>query len=214
MEDMENQEALAAPAASAPEESPRLYTREEVDAIVGRRLARKDAKLRREQELRTAPEYDPRDTRILGRADAQDIIESGYDRVVEEVDRLSALGTETMTDREKERFRTLARHRRQAEQSRELARLGADAQLVESREFQTFAGKFSAATPIREVYDIYRSTLPRQEFETMGSMKTTADPAAVKEFYGPEEARRFTKADFDKNPALFEAVVSSMQKWK
>ena len=29
-----------------------------------------------------------------------------------------------------------------------------------------------------------------------------------------EEASKFTKEDFDKNPALFKAVEKSMQKWK
>jgi hypothetical protein len=45
-------------------------------------------------------------------------------------------------------------------------------------------------------------------------MKHSAPPdTGVKDFYSYEEAKKFTKADFDKNPALFAAVERSMQKW-
>jgi hypothetical protein len=48
----------------------------------------------------------------------------------------------------------------------------------------------------------------------MGSMKnTTAGNAAVKDFYSYEEAVKFTKSDFDKNPELLKAVEASMSKW-
>ena len=49
----------------------------------------------------------------------------------------------------------------------------------------------------------------------MGSMKNnTADNNAVKDFYSYEEASKFTKKDFDKNPALLKAVEASRSKWK
>ena len=35
----------------------------------------------------------------------------------------------------------------------------------------------------------------------------------VKEFYTYDEAIKFTKADFDKNPELYKAVENSMSKW-
>ena len=48
----------------------------------------------------------------------------------------------------------------------------------------------------------------------MGSMKhePTKD-TGVKEFYSHEEAKQFTVDDFNKNPALYEAVKKSMLKW-
>jgi hypothetical protein len=49
----------------------------------------------------------------------------------------------------------------------------------------------------------------------MGSMKTnTSEDNGVKDFYSYEEAKKFTKADFDKNPELFKAVEASMSKWR
>jgi hypothetical protein len=48
----------------------------------------------------------------------------------------------------------------------------------------------------------------------MGSMKNkTSEENTVKEFYSRDEALKFTKKDYDKNPALFAAVKRSMPKW-
>jgi hypothetical protein len=56
---------------------------------------------------------------------------------------------------------------------------------------------------------------PKKDIRTMGSLKTNAQQDnGVKEFYSLEEARKFTKEDFDKNPELFKAVEKSMLKWK
>ena len=49
-------------------------------------------------------------------------------------------------------------------------------------------------------------------FETMGSMKHAIAPEE-KEFYSCEEAKKFTRGDFDRNPRLYQAVVRSMEAW-
>ena len=40
-----------------------------------------------------------------------------------------------------------------------------------------------------------------------------SESGTVKDFYTRDEALQFTKADFDKDPALFKAVQDSMLKW-
>lgn len=232
------------------EETPKTYTQEEVDAIVGKRIARKEAKIRKEYDrkygdleevlkagtgkqsveevtdtfkqfyqkkgiqLPQKPSYSDKDIEVLARAEADDIIRGGYEEVVEEVDRLTKLGLENMTAREKAVFKTLAEHRNRTETGRQLAELGVTEDVYDSKEFKDFANKFNPSTPIRDIYDIYAKTQPKKEFKTMGSMtnKTSAD-GTVKDFYTREEALRFTKKDFDKNPALFKAVEQSMLKW-
>ena len=48
----------------------------------------------------------------------------------------------------------------------------------------------------------------------MGSMKNSGEEtAAVKEFYTRDEALKFTKKDFDKNPALNKEDEKSSYKW-
>ena len=159
------------------------------------------------------PVYAAKDIEVLARAEADDIISGGFDEVVEEVDRLAAKGASNMTAREKAVFKTLAEYRQSAERGKELSKIGVTEDVYNSQEFKDFAGKFNATTPIRDIYDIYAKTKPRKEIKPMGSMKnTTSDDGTVKDFYTREEALKFTKKDFDKNPALFKAVEASMLK--
>ena len=237
------------------EETPKMYTEDELNAkvndIVGKRIARKEAKIRKEYDRKygglesvlragtgkesveemtdtfrdfyqkkgftmpTTPTYSDADTAVLARAEADDIISAGYDEVVEEVERLSALGVENMTAREKEVFRVLANHRHKAETAKSLAEIGVTEDVIESEDFKSFSAKFNPAVPVKEVYDLYRKSQPGKDIKTMGSMKNgaAAEPE-VKDFYSADEARKFTKADFDRNPKLFEAVCNSMTKWK
>jgi len=162
----------------------------------------------------TKPTYSDKDIEVLAKAEAEDIIRSGFDEVVEEVDRLAKLGPSKMTNRDKEVFRVLAEHRQNAERSKELAKIGVTEEEYKSKEFTDFASKFNSTTSISDIYDIYRKTKPKKEIKTMGSMKNSeSSDSGVKDFYTRDEALRFSKKDFDKNPALFKAVENSMLKW-
>ncbi len=163
-------------------------------------------------EMPKKDEYSPRDTEILAKAEAEEIIRNGEEE--EEFERLEALGSK-MTKREQETFRILAEHLQNAETGRELAKLGVSTDVAESREFKEFAAKFNPKTPIADIYNIYQQTQPKKQYKTMGSMKNTAtDDSGVKDYYSIEEARQFTVDDFKRNPALQAAVEKSMQKWK
>lgn len=247
----ENTEQTAEETQAAEAQPEKTYTQTELDEIVGKRLARNSAKLRKEYdkkygelenvlkagtgkenireiadtfrdfyqkkgiEIPKPTEYSARDIEILAKAEAEDIIRGGFDEVVEEADRLNDLGAENMTAREKAVFTALTEHIKKTETSRELSEIGVTEDVYNSDEFKSFASKFNPDTPIADIYNIYAKTQPRKEIKTMGSMKNTiADDSAVKDYYSYEEASRFTKTDFDKNPALYNAVVASMAKWK
>ena len=227
----------------------KTYTQEEVDAIVGKRLARQDAKIRKEYDrqygglvdvlkagtgkesveemtdtfrgfyekkgirIPNKNELTEQDLNVLAEADANEIINAGYEEVVEEVDRLAKRGFDSMTAREKAMYKKLAEHRQDAELARELSSIGVTEDVYKSDEFQKFRSQFNSNTPIKDVFDIYQKT-HKKEFRTAGSMKATpTDNSGVKDFYSFEEASKFTKEDFDKNPALFQSVVGSMPKW-
>jgi hypothetical protein len=231
----------------------KTYTQEEVDAIVGKRIARKEAKIRKEYDrkygeleevLRTGtgkvnadadelkdtfrdfyaskgiqmpqkPNYSAKDIEVLANAEANEFINGGFEEVVEEVDRLAAIGIENMSARDKAVFTKLATYRQNEERSKALSKLGVTEDVYSSDDFKQFASKFNSNTPIEDVYSIYAKTLPKKEYKTMGSMKNNdSGDNGVKDFYTVEEARRFTKADYDKNPALYAAVEESMRKWK
>ena len=233
------------------EETPaKTYTQEEVDAIVGKRLARQETRIKRDYDrkygelvdtlkagtgkedvgemtdtfkkfyeskgikINKKPDYSEQDIETLARHDADEIIRSGFEEVVDEVDRLTEIGAAKMTAREKAVFKVLAEHRQNAERTKELAEIGVTEDVYNSKEFKDFQGKFNSNVPIKDIYDIYAKTQPKKEFKTMGSMKnSTPAEGTVKDFYTREEALQFTKKDLDKNPALFKAIEESMLKW-
>ena len=164
-------------------------------------------------DIPTEPTYSKRDMDILAKAEADEIIKSGFDEVKEEADRLNEIGYENMTAREKALFVKLTDHIKSTETGRELSKIGVKEDVYGSDEFKSFASKFDSKTPITEIYEIYNKTQPKKEFKNPGSIKQTTVDTGVKDFYSREEALKFTKADFDKNPALFEAVQKSMLKW-
>ena len=160
------------------------------------------------------PRYTEKEIDVLARSEAAEVISAGFEDVVEEVDRLTELGVENMSAKEKAYFKVLAEHRQNTERQNELAKIGVTDDVYNSREFQDFAGKFNPKTPISEIYAIYNKTQPKKEIKPMGSMKnSTPSDSTVKDFYTRDEALQFTKNDFDKNPALFKAVQASMLKW-
>lgn len=232
------------------EQPAKTYTEEEVNQIVGKKLARNTAKIRKEYEkkygelesvLRAGtgkedvgemtstfrefyegkgiqipkePTYSARDIEALAKADASDIINAGLDDVIEEVDRLADIGLNNMTEREKAVFRELAEYRQTAERGKELAKIGVSEDVYDSKDFKDFASKFSPNTSVTEIFEIYNKMKPRKEVRTAGSMTSTKMPDnGVKDFYSYEEAVKFTKEDFDKNPELYKAVEKSMSKW-
>lgn len=165
-------------------------------------------------KLPEKPIYSDKDIEVLAKAEAADIINSGYEDVVEEVERLTELGFDNMTARDKAYFKVLAEHRQKTERQNELSKIGVTDEEYNSKEFQDFASKFNPNTPIADIFNIYNKTKPKKEIKPMGSMTNkTSEDGTVKDFYTRDEALQFTKADFDKNPALFKAVQESMLKW-
>lgn len=160
------------------------------------------------------PAYSDSDIKALAKADADDIINAGFEEVVEEVERLASMGVENMSARDKAVFKTLAEYRQNTERGRELAKIGVTADVYNSQEFQAFASKFNPNTPISDIFDIYRKSQPQKEFKTPGSMKSNVSTNnGIKEYYSPDEARKFSREDLRKNPKLMEAIEKSMYKW-
>lgn len=239
-------------------EAPKTYTEEElnarVDELLAKKIARKEAKLRREYENKYSdykeaesvlnaglgtsnikeatenlmefykkkgveipkytPTYNDYDMKAGAELEANEIIESGFDEVVEEVDRLADKGVDNMTPREKLIFSKLAEYRKTEGNRQELAKIGVKDDVINSNEFKEFAKDFKSDVPITRIYEKYAKLQPKPEVEVMGSMKNaTSDDNGVKDFYSYDEAMKFTKKELDKNPALFKAIEQSMSKW-
>jgi hypothetical protein len=160
------------------------------------------------------PKYTDRDIEVLARVDADGVIELGLDEVVDEINRYMDIGMENLSPREKATLKMLAEHQDSTEKKKKLARLGVTEDVSESADFKEFASKFSSKTPIEDIVDIYNKTKPKKEIKPMGSIKSnTLTDSGVKEYYSPDEAKRFTQKEIDENPALVAAIERSMAKW-
>ena len=160
------------------------------------------------------PRYSEADLKVLANAEANEIINSSYEDLVEEVDRLADKGIDRMTAREKLVFTKLAEERKRQESIKDLASIGVKPEALNDSEFVEFANKLNPSLSAKEKYEMYLKIKPKPKVETIGSMKgATSKDNGVKDFYTYEESLKFTKADFDRNPELYKAVEKSMQKW-
>lgn len=225
-------------------EEVKTFTQEEVDAIVQRRLARKEKDYQRElskyksteevlkkglnatdisdaeSKLRSfwkdegidlpepvKPGLTDSEIRILAKAEADDIIESGDAEI--EANKLASKGYENMNAREKAMFNVLAEHLTKERKINELKSIGVKADLLDSKEFKDFASKFDSKTSVKDIYEYY-SRLHKEEkkIEKMGSMQTTI-PNTEKDYYTDEEIAKLSDEDLD-NPKIWEIVRKSM----
>ena len=151
--------------------------------------------------------------RYLADRYADEVIEGGYDEIVEEVNKLSELGLDNMNPQQKLIFMKLAGVRQEQEDLKELASIGVGKEILEDNEYKEFVSKLNPNLSTKQKYEMYKQFKPKPKFEQIGSMKSDNSKEAIKDFYTYEESQKFTKADFDKNPKLFEAVCNSMTKW-
>lgn len=166
-------------------------------------------------EIKDNSSLNDRDEKVLARADINEIISYGDEEVLETAKELA--NKKNRTVREETVLNGLMKEIGIKQATAELSKAGADKTIYESDGFKTFASQFNPDVSVTKIYDLYTKTIPqKKQPETPGSMKSLQVDNQVKEFYTPEEAKKFTDADYDRNPALFDAVVRSMQsgKWK
>lgn len=154
------------------------------------------------------PNYNEFDMEAGAEKEALSIIDSGYDEVVEEVERLAHIGLEDMTPRDKIIFNKLANERQRVEDERTLASLGISRSDINGDEFTNFSKKLNPALSLKEKYEMYLAQKPKKQIEKMGSMKS-GQQSLIKDSYTAEEISRLTEEDLD-NPQIWEAVRKSM----
>lgn len=154
--------------------------------------------------------YNESDLKILANAEADDIINSSFNEVVEETDRLADKGLDNMSPREKIVFKKLAEYRQSKERENELASIGA-MKVANDKEFNDFAKQFTSDVPMKTVYEMYTKTRPQPKVEQIGSMKSTV-PNTTKDYYTPDEVDRLTPEQL-RDPKVMEAVDNSMKIW-
>ena len=158
------------------------------------------------------------DYTVLGKKDAKEFLDTDdYSEIEEEANRLANIPNRTA--REQATFMELASYltskKTEQKRSKEIEESGIDKSVLQDAEFTEFLSKFREDTPIKDIYSMYEATHKKEKPFTTGSVKGTnvEDKNMVKDFYTEEEAKQFTKKDYDKNPALWKAVLDSMPQW-
>ena len=162
---------------------------------------------------RIVPGHSKHEIEVLAKDEANGFIEDGHDAMLNEANRLAQIGYANMSDREKIIFTTLSERLTEEKDKEELKRLGADESLLTDKKWIEHRNQFNSNVPIEKIYALYKGIQPKAKVENPGSMKNTPATNNIKDFYTYEEASKFTKEDFDKNPELFKVVENSSYKW-
>lgn len=159
--------------------------------------------------------YSERDEKVLAKADAQDIIELGRDEMEAEANRLSNIPLDKMTVRERTIFDTLCEELTNLKDIDELKAKGYKTDILETKEFNEFRNQFNYKTPISKIYEMYNKINGQtvKQPASPGSAKTNNLNGELKDYYTPEEARKFTEEDLERNPKLMAVLEKSMQSW-
>jgi len=155
--------------------------------------------------------YSERELNILAKAEADEIIEEGYDSMLEEANRLAKIGYQNLNQKEKLIFMTLGDELDKQNDTRELKKIGANEELLKKTDFIELRNMFDKKTPIEKVYGLYKNQEPKPKVELPGSMKNTS-VKEEKEYLTPEEVVALTPEDWEK-PGMWEKVRKSQLKW-
>lgn len=156
--------------------------------------------------------YSEKEIQILAKAEAEQIIDEGYDSVLDEASSLAKKGYQNLNQKEKILFMTLGAEIDKHNDVEELKKIGANEKLLEDSNFNEFRNMFDKKTPISKVYGLYKNQQPKPKVELPGSMKN-ATKNVEKEFLTPEEVVNLTPSDWEK-PGMWEKVRNSQMKWQ
>lgn len=155
-----------------------------------------------------------RDEKVLAEADAREIISLGKAEMEEEANRIASIPESERSVREQTIFNEVCRELVNLNDIESLKEKGYDTEILNDRDFSSFREQFNLNTPVSKIYEMYQSikgTKPVQP-KSPGSAKTNNSNNEIKDYYTPEEVRKFTEEDLD-NPKLMEAIDRSMLLW-
>lgn len=151
-----------------------------------------------------------RDEKMLGRGDANELLELGFEEAEEEANKLASIGYENLSVRDKEKFNVLASNLEYEKHKQELTKMGVSTEILDKKEFKEFASQFNSNTPFKKIYEYYKQTLPKKEVNTIGSMKGI--PSKVEsDYYTEDELNKLSLDDLSK-PEVWEKARKSMLK--
>lgn len=157
-----------------------------------------------------------KDAKILGIADAQEMIETFDDTEIEvRANELADKQAKGKTSaREDAEFFKLGQYLTGKLKEKELETNGIDTSILQDKGFKDFADKFNSNMKMSEIYELWEkvnSNVPKKPVST-GSTKSTVPDNQIKEYYTPDEVDKLSSKDLD-NPTIFKRVRESMKRW-
>lgn len=170
-------------------------------------------------ELPETRSFNNRESEILGKADAQDFIETYDDKEIEA--RANELAVKQQkgktTARENAEFYALGEYLTNKIEEKELKERGVDTNILQDKGFKDFAKKFNKNVKVGDIYDLWNKLGNKEETPTKpastGSTQSTVPNNTDKEYYTPEEVDKLSSKELD-NPTIFKRVRESMKRWK
>lgn len=154
-------------------------------------------------------DYSDSDLTVLAEADAREVINSGYDDISFEIERLSQKSN-SLSPREKAQLKILKEEKTNQDRRKKLSELGVSSDVYLSEDYKNYREMFKDDVSEEKVYKMYAAQKP-QHAESPGSMKNGSHEEE-KTYYSPEDVDKLTSRDLD-NPVIFKRVRESMQKW-
>ena len=159
-------------------------------------------------------QYSKWEEEVLAKAEAEEIINDGFEEMESEANRLANIGIKNLSNKDKTIFNTLASKLVVENNKKALAQNGIDAKILDDADFKEFSSKFKSTEKIVDVYNLFnKNTKEKKAIKPIGSMKTD-DTNKVKDYYTPEEANKLTMDDYNKNPGLEDIIVKSAALWQ
>lgn len=156
------------------------------------------------------------DAKVLGKYDAQQILEENdFALVNEEINRLA---NRTRNDREEETLNELNQYLQQKEKEKqrereieEIREIGYDTKMVETDDFKAFSNKFSSETSMKDIAEMYG------KLNNISKEDAPFNPGSAKdiksnggdEFFTVDEYMALTDKDLD-NPKIYEKAMKSL----
>lgn len=155
-----------------------------------------------------------RDEKVLAEADAKEIIGLGRAEMEEEANRIASIPESERSIREQTIFNEVCRELVNLNDIESLKEKGYDTEILNNKDFSSFREQFNLNTPISKIYEMYQAISGKKPVQpkSPGSAKTNNSNNEIKDYYTPEEVRKFTEEDLD-NPKLMEAIDRSMLLW-
>lgn len=164
-------------------------------------------------EVASKPFLNERDEIVLAKADASDIINLGKSEMEAEANRIASIPENERTLRDRTVFNDLCQELIRVNDENNLKAKGYDISVLKDKDFSSFREQFNLGIPVTQVYEMYQKVNNRPtQPKSPGSAKTTQTNNEIKEYYTPDEVRKFSEEDLD-NPKLMKAIEKSMQMW-